>query len=373
MKQKYFTIMDYFTMRGDLTFAQSDFNSVDALILSQFVYNNMDGLVSADFKEKITLEELSERFTSAKDYETRCNMGAMINKLTPELITTAAKTRRFGKMKLSGFVNNINEKKVEQFSAITCQIEKDRYVVIYRGTDDTITGWYEDFNLVCLDEIPSQKSACDYLSKAMGALKGKFILTGHSKGGNLAVKAGMSIPSKSVGRLEAIYNYDGPGFPAQVFKTPGFLQIKDRVFSFFPHFCVVGMLFAHTNKYKIVDVAADGILQHDPFAWKVLGPEFQLMQDFDEMSSFVASSFNAWMTRLPVDERKKFIDTFFDVMFASGVKTNYEIDQNKIVCGGKMIAKLAEFSESERKSFKHALKVFVKVAKDNIPMFSVFK
>lgn len=373
MKQKAFNIMDYLKMRGDLAFSQDDFNCVDALILSQIVYNNVDGLVSADFKEKITMEELNTSFESSKDYEKRCNMGAMINKVTPELLKAAAKTRRFGKMKLSGFVNIIDEKEIKQFSAVTCQIEKDRYIVVYRGTDDTITGWYEDFNLVCLDEIPSQKAACNYLGKAMDALKGSFILTGHSKGGNLAVRAGMSIPAKSIGRLEAVYNYDGPGFPAQVYKSPSFLQIKDRLFSFFPHFCVVGMLFEHTNKYKIVDCAAEGILQHDPFAWKVLGPEFQLMSGFDEISAFVASSFNTWTKSLPIEDRKKFIDTFFDVMLASGVKTNYEIDQNKIVCGGKMIAKLTELSESERKSFKHALKVFVKVAKNNIPMFNVFK
>ena len=63
--------MDYLKMRGDLSFAQDDFNSVDALILCQIAYNNLEGLVSAEFKEKITLEELADRFTEAKDYENR--------------------------------------------------------------------------------------------------------------------------------------------------------------------------------------------------------------------------------------------------------------------------------------------------------------
>ena len=373
MKAKTYNILDYICMRGDLSFAQSDFNSVDALILSQIAYNNIDGLVSDDFKQKITLEELAKRFAATDDYETRCNMGAMINPLTPELLQKAAESRRFGKIKVSGFVNKIDEDAIEQFSAITYQIEKDRYVTALRGTDDTIVGWYEDFNLGWMDEVPAQKDTRLYIQNAMAALKGSFIITGHSKGGNLSVKAGMSVPAKSLGRLEKVYNFDGPGFFAPVYKTPEFLQIKDRVFSYFPEFCVVGMMFEHTKQYKIVKCSAKDILQHDPFSWNVMGPGFETASEFDEASLIFYSSFNEWAAKLSQQERQKFIDTFFDVIKASGAKTNYEIDRNKIVCGGKMIARLAELGDSERKSVVRAFKVFVKVAKDNIPMFSVFK
>ena len=373
MKDKTFTILDYIKMRGDLTFAQSDFNSVDALILSQIAYNNIDCLVSPDFKQKITLEELAERFTATKDYEKRCNMGAMINPLTPKLLESAAESRRFGKIKVSGFVNKIDEKAIEQFSAITYQLESDLYVVALRGTDDTIVGWYEDFNLGYMDEIPAQKDTCGYVQAAMSSLKGSFIITGHSKGGNLSVKGGMSVSKKSLARLEAVYNFDGPGFFAPVYQSPDFLQIKDRVFAYFPQFCVVGMMFEHTNQYKIVACSAEGILQHDPFTWNVAGPAFETAPAFDEASEIFYSSFNAWAARLSPQERKKFIDTLFEVFYASGAKTNYEIDQNKLVCGGKMLAKLAELSETERKAVTRAIKVFAKVAKDNIPMFSVFK
>lgn len=372
MKQKSFNLMDYLTMRGDLTFSQSDFNSVDALILSQIAYNNIEELVSSEFNQKITLLELAQRFIASKDFEARCNMGAMINPLTPELLRTAAKSRRFSNVKVCGFINKIDEKAIEQFSALTYQLEKDRFVVALRGTDDTIVGWYEDFNLGYMPEVPAQKDTREYISRAMGALKGHFIITGHSKGGNLSVFGGMSVPKKALGRLDAVYNFDGPGFFAPVYERPEFQQIKDRVFAFFPEFCVVGMMFEHVNQYKIVACSADGILQHDPFSWNVMGPEFEAAQGFDEASEIFYSSFNAWAKKMSPQDRKKFIDTFFDVIYASGAKTNYEIDQNKIVCGGKMIAKLAELSEAERKAVVRAFKVFVKVAKDNIPMFSVF-
>ena len=360
-------------MRGDLTFSQSDFNCVDALILSQIAYNNIEGLVSPDFKEKESLKELANAFTATKNYETRCNMGAMINPLTPKLLEAAAQSRRFGKIKVCGFINKIDEKAIEQFSAITYQLEKQRYVIALRGTDDTLVGWYEDFNLGYMDEVPAQKDTRIYVQNAMATLKGNFIITGHSKGGNLCVKGGMSVPAKSIGRLEAVYNFDGPGFFAPVYERPEFQRIKDKVFAFFPEFCVVGMMFEHTKNYRIVECSADGILQHDPFTWNVAGPVFETVSSFDEASEIFYSSFNAWAARLTAQERKKFIDTLFDVFYASGVKTNYEIDQNKIVCGTKMLAKLAELDEVERKAVMRAIKVFVKVAKDNIPMFSVFR
>lgn len=373
MKQKAFNLMDYLTMRGDLTFGQSDFNSVDALILSQIVYNNIEGLVSKEFNQKITLAELAERFISIEDFEERCNMGAMINPLTPELLRLAAKSRRFSNVKVCAFINKIDEKALEQFCALTYQIEKDRYVIAFRGTDDTIVGWYEDFNLGYMPEIPAQKDTREYIARAMAALKGHFILTGHSKGGNLSVFGGMSLPKKSLARLNAVYNFDGPGFFAPVYERPEYKQIKDRIFAFFPEFCVVGMMFEHVNQYKIVKCSADGILQHDPFSWNLMGPEFEAAEAFDEASEIFYTSFNAWANTMTDEERKKFIDSFFSVIYASGAKTNYEIDQNKIICGGKMLAKLAELTEEERKAFKKAIKVFIKVVKDEIPMFTVFK
>ncbi|MBR6341809.1 MAG: DUF2974 domain-containing protein [Treponema sp.] len=373
MKDKFFNIIDYILMRGDLSFEESSFNSVDALILCQIAYNNIDGLVSREFTKKLTLETLSRKFCASRDYEQRCNMGAMINPLTPQLFELAARSKRFGHIMVSAFINKIDEKNIEQFSALTYEIQKARYLIVLRGTDDTIVGWYEDFNLGYMDQIPAQKDAAEYVKNAMSLLKGSFILAGHSKGGNLAVKGGMAVPKKSLRRLEAVYNFDGPGFFASVYEKPDFLQIKDRIKSFFPEFCVVGMLFEHTKPFTIVASGADGIVQHDPFSWKLMGPDFVRVSEFDKNSSIFYASFNDWASRLSALERKKFIDTFFDVILASGAKTNYEIEQNKLLCGSRMLARLSELNQEERKAVQRALKVMLKVAKNHIPMLSVFR
>ena len=116
-------------MRGDLSFEKSPFNSVDALILSQISYNNIDGLVPAGFDSSITMAELAQSFLTLDDYAERCNMGAMINALTPVLLQKAAESKRFGNIRVSGFINKIDEEKVEQFCAVTYEIEKERLML----------------------------------------------------------------------------------------------------------------------------------------------------------------------------------------------------------------------------------------------------
>ena len=372
MKEKLYNILDYILMRGDLSFEISPFNSIDALILCQITYNNIDGLVSPDFTKKISVSKLWEKYRSAKDYDVRNNMGAMINPLTPYVLEAASRSNRFSNVNVSGFINKIDEKEIEQFCAVSYEVEKNNYVVVFRGTDDTIVGWYEDFNLGYMDEIPSQRDAAIYINDAMTALKGSFSIAGHSKGGNLSVKAGMSVEKKNLKRLETVYNFDGPGFFAPVYKTQDFLQIKDKIKSFFPEFCVVGMLFEHVAPFTIVSSSAEGVLQHDPFSWDVYGGDFLQSPSFDENSNILYASFNDWTSKLSVQERKKFIDTFFDVIYASGAKTNFEIEQNKFACGGKMLAKLSELDEDERKACQRAIKAMVKVAKNHIPMLSAF-
>ena len=369
---KDYNILDYIALRGDVSFAQSPFNSVDALILSQLSYNNMEEIVPDDFNNKIKLSDVAHIFKNPKEILKRCNMGAFINPLTPRLLVNAGESERFGSINLCGFVNIIDEDKIEQFSAVTYELYKNQYLIVYRGTDDTVVAWYEDFNLGWMDEIPAQKDAALYAKKAFSTLKGSFSIAGHSKGGNLALKAGLSLEKAERKRLQTIYNFDGPGFYPEVLKSDGYLKIQDRIRSYYPQFCVVGMMFEHGPAYQIVRSSDEGILQHDPFGWNISGSTFQTEASFDETSRFVYESFNSWTRRLSVAERKRFIDVFFSVIYASGAKTNSEIDQNRVICGGKMLAKMAELTDSERSDFMRAVKNLIDVAKDKLPMINVF-
>ena len=53
----------------------------------------------------------------------------------------------------------------KQFSAMTYRLNLDTYLIVFRGTDDSIIGWKEDFHLTYMKEIPAQKHALRYLKE----------------------------------------------------------------------------------------------------------------------------------------------------------------------------------------------------------------
>ena len=124
-----------------------------------------------------------------------------------------AEGNRYGNVILCGYVDHLDPSMEKQFSALTCLLEDDVMLITYRGTDNTLVGWKEDFNMTFLDTIPSQKEAVQYLeAMAIAYPDRRIILCGHSKGGNLAVYAAAFCSFAIQNRIQRVYNHDGPGF-----------------------------------------------------------------------------------------------------------------------------------------------------------------
>ena len=215
---------DYLNWRGELSFDNVAFGKIDALLLAQITYCIFDGIVSDSFTERKSLSQVAKDFSAAEDYEERINIGFLINKRTTELMFKCAESERFRNVELCGYRNIYNEENVEQFAALT-YIVNGQPVIALRGTDDTIVGWKEDFNIAWQPQIPAQKDALDYFNEAAAAFKGNFILTGHSKGGNLVINTAVNCGKALQKRIERVYNFDGPGFNPEVFKSEEFLTV----------------------------------------------------------------------------------------------------------------------------------------------------
>ena len=186
-------ILEYITWRGDLDFELVPLNEVDALILCQLSYLDFGGSVGDGFSAGVTVREAADRFFAAEDSSRRSDVGALINFKTVELLKAAGKSVRFGSLLMCGYGAQTDEVEELQFAAVTfvCgKLRRPRWsFVAYRGTDDTIVGWKEDFNLGYKDTVPAQRSAAAYLAGAARNLKGALYAGGHSKGGNLALFA----------------------------------------------------------------------------------------------------------------------------------------------------------------------------------------
>ena len=205
-------VCEYVKWRGDLTLKQSKFNEIDALILTRLSYFPFDQLIQPN--EEATVEELSKRFEKA-DKSTMKILWEDDNELFPLM----GKSERFGKMIVTQYVNKINAEQEKQFSATTVILPDNTIFVTYRGTDATIVGWKEDFNMCFKSHIASQKDAVEYLNMVSKKYKRLIRIGGHSKGGNLAVYAAMFTNSKVKKRIINIYNNDGPGFDDEIIKT----------------------------------------------------------------------------------------------------------------------------------------------------------
>ena len=158
-------IFDYISRRGDLTFEQDGFNELDALVLSRLSYLPFDGAVSSCLFDEITLEQAAMRVFATDDYEKN-----LLWKGDADLLRATAESKRFGKILVSGYVNEVESDVSMQFSVITFEFLKKNYFISYRGTDNSLVGWQEDFNMFFTFPLPSQKKALDYFENSFWAV-----------------------------------------------------------------------------------------------------------------------------------------------------------------------------------------------------------
>lgn len=359
---------DYLNWRGDLTFDKVPFNKIDALLLAHLSYSIFDGVVSENFSDKKTLIQVAKDFTATPDYEERINIGFLINKRTAELMFKCAESERYRNIELCGYRNIYSEENVEQFAAVTYLVD-GKPVIALRGTDDTIVGWKEDFNIAWLPQIPAQKDALEYFNEASQIFKDDFILVGHSKGGNLVINTAVKCGTKLQNRIKEVYNFDGPGFNKEFFTNNDYLAVEQKILSFYPGFSVVGMIFHHPKNFEIVKSEGFTFWQHDAMNWQINGSSFVNEADFTEESKLFYKAFNEWIDKLNTDQRKNFVETMFCILESSGAKTNNEIEKEALKATAKMIAAYAELDRKKKKELRMILSMFKDVIADDIPIF----
>lgn len=362
-------LLDYLFWRGDITFEQSGFCEVDALVLCQLSYLNFDGLISEslDKKERLALGELWEKFSAAPDFKERCDLGAMISELTVQLLEICAKSARFKNVEAAAFVNKIDLENEEQFCAMTFfkSASSKNPFVAFRGTDDTIVGWKEDFNLAS-KIVPAQRDALEYLSFVAKNTSSKIFVGGHSKGGNLAIYSAAFCEAKFKRRIERVYNFDGPGFSESMIQSKEMLSLVGAIRSFFPKFSIVGRLFRHSGEYQVVESEAFGIMQHEPFSWHIAAGKFETIDDFDKASEIFYKTFNEWVEELSNEQRELFVETLFTAISASGARTNSELEKNWFKNAMAILKAMGKIDKKTREEVSSILKYFVDIAAHNL-------
>ncbi|MBC6978075.1 DUF2974 domain-containing protein [Streptococcus cristatus] len=309
-------IFDYLDQVAYDSIYDTPFNELDLLMLTEITYLPFDQIVS----DQMSPDCSCRLFEAAEKVPQDLSMLVTKNRL--KLLEKVASSTRFKNIKLMGYVNDIDPDVQKQFAAMIFKIKPDSYVLTFRGTDDSIIGWKEDFHMTYMDQVPAQKTAVNYLRKAMDALPGQFILTGHSKGGNLASYAASQIEPEYQERIQSIYSYDAPGLNHSVITSQGYQTISDKIKRYIPQGSIVGMMLETPKQAQIVkSTAIGGLAQHDTFTWQISGQTFVLLDNLNPDSLQVDKTLKNWVDSVSDDELKDFFDLFFGLILDAGISS----------------------------------------------------
>ena len=299
-------IRDYVRWRGDLSFRSDPPNPADALVFAALSYLRLEGLAP---KTPVGLPELARKFLELKDCEDRLR-----SKTDPELLALAADSQRFGSCKAACYEDIFLPEEDTQFAAVTFLGEDGSVFMAFRGTDSTVVGWKEDFNMSFQQTVPSQRLAQDYVRRVSREFPGDLWLCGHSKGGNLAVFAAARSAPWIQQRIRGVCNLDGPGFSQYLMGDPGYLRMVPKIHTFVPQSSVIGMLMDHEEPYTIIKSRQISILQHDIYNWEILGPGFLPMEEITADSRFLNETIRNWAATLSNHQRNLVVDAMFGLL-----------------------------------------------------------
>ena len=314
-------LLDYLDWRGDLTLGQDPFNEVDNLILAELSFVDFGGIVAPPGEGSgIPLYEAAERYFTR--FPEGVDMGVLVPDAIPEMLEKMAACPRFRDMKLSCFADWLDNDKAVQFAALTIETGDGAVYLAFRGTDDTLAGWKEDFHLACVPEIPAQRLAVEYTRQtAKQYPRKKLRLGGHSKGGNLAVWAALNVPDRVQRRIQQVWSNDGPGFHEDILSLPEHQDVARRIVTIIPQSSLVGMILEHDEDYTVVESSEKGLMQHDGFSWEVKGPGFVRLGSVTRQGRHHDLVLKEWVRQMPLDQREKVVEGLFSLLTASGAQT----------------------------------------------------
>ncbi len=318
-------MFDYLEWRGDLTFAHAPLCEADNLAFSLLSYVNLDGVVPAPRGGRVTVREAAKEYFFTHTDEPPRPLGLIVPGEIVTLFRRMAESPRYAELELGNYVNEINEDREMQFSAVTVYLPDESVFVAFRGTDDTIVGWREDFNLSYMDEVPSQRKAADYLDTLDLPRETGIYVGGHSKGGNLAVWGAVHAGASVQARIRRVYSNDGPGFSDDLFSQEPYCSLCDRITVFLPESSLVGLLLEHDEGYVVVKSNRRGLFQHDGLSWELLGGSFVRGEGLSKRGVRTDTVVRERIASMTRDERRAFVRLMFTVLESTGAKTLTEL------------------------------------------------
>lgn len=360
-------INDYLDWRGDISFSDLAVCEADALIFSLLSYINFEGIVPAE-SEGVTIRDAVEAYV--KKYPTPKDryLGLIMIQEVNDLFIRLPECERFADVKIFGYENDVCEKCEMQFSAVCFALPNDVTLVAFRGTDDNIVGWKEDFQLSFRTEVPSHKKAVEYIAKYAGTRKGKLYIAGHSKGGHLAVWGAVHSPKRLRNKVACVYSFDGPGFLPQVIASEPYKEMSEKILTLVPQSSLVGLLLDNDRSFQIVKSRKSGLFQHNPMLWDIMGGKFIRLTHLSSQGRKNDIVLRGKIAALSPEEREKFTEIIFDIISATGAKTLSELNESKVKNAITVIKAANELDKETKDTVGLLLSALLNIGKPTDPL-----
>ena len=301
--------------------SSDNINNVDLLILSEISYFKFERFFEKYNVTKIRIKDLSY---------TLDNKILMYNDKKLELAKKVCESKRFKEGLITDFVYELNQDEVKQFSALTYHINDNLIVPSFRGTDNTFTGWKENFQITYKEKVPAMLRATSYLNNISSKYNGDIIVTGHSKGGILSIYSSSTF-NGDLDRIKMVYSFDSPGFNDNFKNSKGYLAVKDKIVKFKAYDSLFGALLDDESKYKTVRANNSFIHSHSPYNWQVLDNDFVYELTDSERSLKVAKDINSFLRETDNSMLEVYIEKIFNVLSLNQIKYISDVKSNPFI------------------------------------------
>ena len=364
-------LIDYLEKVENLTFDQEPLNILDKVCINEIGYLTYEKwLTASDLKKPINLHDFAEGKELNLDYS------FMVTKERVELAEAIVRSRRFASLSLSNYRSVLDKEVEKQFAAMIFSLpELDYHQLVFRGTDDSVIGWKEDFQLTYSREIPAHRSAMTFLEDHLPNLSGHITVSGHSKGGNLALYSAVQSSTSLREKIAELLLLDSPGLMKSLLEKPSYQELKARMTVIRPQDSVVGVMLYWDRPAQLVAAEGIGFAQHNTLTWEVdlAANDFAYEDQPTELSQRLEETFQEWIETLPNQELKQVCDLVFDTILDSGIESLDDIGIQALPQIGQMLQEFGNLSDKQKKvlqdGFNQLLWIFWKSGnkKSNLP------
>jgi hypothetical protein len=336
-------MLDFVKWRGDLPMNVSPFCEVDAVIFSQLAYLHFADALGTG------IAPLSEAAALVGGIPEESGNPQAVT-LRHKLLTAMQHTARYGDLTIRSCADRFDPVLGMQFAAMTVALPDGSQLIAYRGTDATVVGWREDFNMSFSCPVPSQTEAVAYLSAVAAQTEGPLRLCGHSKGGNLALYAAACCTPAVRERIVDIALFDAPGLDDATLATDGYRAALPRVRCYVPQSSLIGRLMGVPDRYTVVRSTAAGINQHNVFTWALDGPRFATLPTLDKTSRLMKMTMDEFLAGSTPDTRRMFVDSLFSALESGNATTLSDVAKRWTDTAGTLLETLRSLDQGTRKA-----------------------